>query len=65
MPQTTDLATLENDDHVSTAELIASCLHTIRHKSDALESYFLLREAYASDLWRDALVLFLQRRGDR
>jgi len=43
----------------------ASRLRAIKHKSDVLGSYFLLREAYASDLWRDALVLFLQRRGDR
>jgi hypothetical protein len=65
MPEATGLTTPKKDDHESTAELIAMRLHMIRHKPDMLASYFHLREAYASDEWRDALVLFLQRRRGR
>ena len=53
-----------NHDHESIAKWIASRL-LLRHKEGVLDSYFALREACASDEWREALVLFLEGHDDQ
>ena len=64
MPEAIDHAALGTDLE-NTAAQIASRLHMVRGKVGALDSYFLLREAYASNVWQQALVLYLQHRGDQ
>ena len=63
MPEAIDQAALDTDLENAAAQ-IASRLHMVSGTAGAVDSYFLLREACASDVWRQALDLFLQHRSD-